>query len=965
MNKNSYLSKKGYVLRKEEFTKEELFDIKKELRGRPLTDDKFTKVSEDSTFPIYIETKTKLYIPKMYGLEKFGRPKSVLENYNGIKWEHSIPFNGTLYERQLEPVKALLDSCNEKGGGILSSSAGSGKSLMTVYLLSELKAKAIIVVNKISLLEQWKSEIKKFLPEANVGIIQGQKNVDVHDKDIVVAMLQSLTRIDYPDELLNDFGVTVVDECFPYETNILTSNGNIQIGTLYKMKDKGVSLPLVKTFNEDTKTFEFKKIVNVFRKTNDNLIGIWCSKMKIQSTDNHKYLTKCGWKEANQITLDDYLISHYDTSTVNSVCPGLNSDQYQVVLGSFLGDGCIRQLKNGRYRLSMTHCEQQYDYCKWKASMFNINDVRRVEKNGYSKKKACAFNTKTFYIFNELPKTKTYVPQWILDDLDEMGLAIWFMDDGSINKNAFNSKLSTDSFDEDSQKRIVAKLNLMNITCKYVPYKKTYYQIVINEQGTKELIRLISKYIHKNMLYKLLTNQYKNYIQDNTIDILTDDTVFCKKENIKDELLIQNKQYKIYDNCNKTKFHLVKYKFCQKCNKFSFHNIVNNKYWRCYHTYKCPLQNMPLNFGEYAWNNKFLDYGFSKVTKIVKNIKNNNISSFVFDMEVEDNHNYIVSNDKHISAKQNVYNGFIVHNCHNTGSALFSKALFKLCSKYTIGLSATPTRADGCDYVFKWHIGDIVYKSLSERKGKPPIIRMLKVNSTEYKEICSVNRFTGQSTIQFTSMLSDLIEMEKRNKLIVEITKRCYAEHRKILVLSDRRKHLTDLKALLDLENVCFTYGLFVGSMKIQDLEKSKACNLILATYSAFSEGVSEKDLDTLILTTPKKFIGHLKNATKNESGKLEQIVGRIFRKDHTGLAPMIVDIQDDFSVYKNQSAGRKKFYKEHFTSAIFEDQSINLDEHKLENISASCINTKKRKEVTAEVEKIGQNMLDFCVIQD
>ena len=192
----------------------------------------------------------------------------------------------------------------------------------------------------------------------------------------------------------------------------------------------------------------------------------------------------------------------------------------------------------------------------------------------------------------------------------------------------------------------------------------------------------------------------------------------------------------------------------------------------------------------------------------------------------------------------------------------------------------------------------------------------------------SQNKNTGQSQIQFTSMLTDLIQMPKRNRLILEIIKDLVLrESRKILVLSDRREHLKSLKLLLDNDlHSNFTYGLFLGQMKQSDLERSRASQVILATFSAFGEGVSEKDLDTLILTTPKKFIGHLKKSTKNENGKLEQIVGRIFRKDHTEKHPMIIDLHDNFSVYKNQSAQRRTFYKEHFKNAKITYCQINLN---------------------------------------
>jgi superfamily II DNA or RNA helicase len=139
----------------------------------------------------------------------------------------------------------------------------------------------------------------------------------------------------------------------------------------------------------------------------------------------------------------------------------------------------------------------------------------------------------------------------------------------------------------------------------------------------------------------------------------------------------------------------------------------------------------------------------------------------------------------------------VIDEVHNTSSRGFSKVLFKLCSKYTIGLSATPTRSDGCECVFKWHIGDIVYKSKSERKGKHPILQIIKIDSKEYKETLTENRFTGNQQIQYTTMLNDLVKMEKRNQLIIELIKNLVNnENRKVLILSDRRNHLNELNNL-------------------------------------------------------------------------------------------------------------------------------------------------------------------------
>ena len=104
--------------------------------------------------------------------------------------------------------------------------------------------------------------------------------------------------------------------------------------------------------------------------------------------------------------------------------------------------------------------------------------------------------------------------------------------------------------------------------------------------------------------------------------------------------------------------------------------------------------------------------------------------------------------------------GLVINDeCHNVSSKIFSQVLFKTCSYYTIGLSASPNRSDNLEYVFKFHLGDIEYQAArgQVRSGKEPIVRAIKIKSGEYREISSVDRFTGKKRIQFTSMMSDLV----------------------------------------------------------------------------------------------------------------------------------------------------------------------------------------------------------------
>ena len=103
----------------------------------------------------------------------------------------------------------------------------------------------------------------------------------------------------------------------------------------------------------------------------------------------------------------------------------------------------------------------------------------------------------------------------------------------------------------------------------------------------------------------------------------------------------------------------------------------------------------------------------------------------------------------------------------------------------------------------------------------------------------------------------------------------------------------------------------------------------------------------------------HLKSTTKNESGKLEQIVGRIFRKEHVHICPLIIDLQDHFSVYKNQATQRRAFYKSHMPNANVESCVVDLDECDINKISFDCV---KKKQTRKKVESV---TVDECLLLD
>jgi DNA or RNA helicases of superfamily II len=75
-----------------------------------------------------------------------------------------------------------------------------------------LKKKTIVVVHKDFLMTQWRDRITQFLPGARIGKIQ-QNTIDIENKDIVLAMVQSLSQKEYDPDVFSTFGLSIFDEC--------------------------------------------------------------------------------------------------------------------------------------------------------------------------------------------------------------------------------------------------------------------------------------------------------------------------------------------------------------------------------------------------------------------------------------------------------------------------------------------------------------------------------------------------------------------------------------------------------------------------------------------------------------------------------------------------------------------------------------------------------------------------------
>ena len=798
----TYIGWKGYTIYKKNISVQEQQMLRKELNVKPFVPK--SSLSKPQPFPVYRESKNKIYVPRFYGMEVYGEPDEIRID-DGKKI--NVSFKGELRPKQKPVVEKFMKHIKKKNSGLLALHTGFGKTIIALNIISKIKLKTLIVVHKEFLLRQWVERIEQFLPDVKVGKIQA-KTIDTEGKDIVICMLQSLSMKEYPKDMFREYGFSIYDECFPYKTKIHTENGLINIGSLYEeWKNKEV-LPKILSFNRITKKFEYKYMSYAWRKERKDLIKIKMSKRVINCTPEHKILTKNGYIEANKLKIDDLIISKYDkTHITNIISPALNEDQLQIIYGSYLGDGHIGITTKNRYRLKIIHCEKQKYYCEWKANMFGIKELKYIEKNGYSQKPAYNFQTKIFDLEDEITKNTKIVPDWLLDKLDIRGIAIWYMDDGSIVKRELKDgsisnyiSIHSNNFDYEIQEKFVKKFAQYEIDCNINKSKDKYYYLRFNKENSEKLLNIINPYIHVSMNYKV---------------------------NDREEI--------------------------------------------------------------YNWDNNFLDYGYLKVTSVdyFENKGANRCKKpYVYDIEVQDNHNFVIGSDKEY------IDGPVVSNCHHLGAEVFSKAFYKVVTKYSLGLSATINRKDGLTKVINWFLGDVVCKI--ERKGEDNVlVKVINYETTDEEFNKVALNFRGQ--VNYTGMIKKICEFNSRSEFILRVLDDLLKgnPNQQVMILAHQKKLLQYLHDAIRHRTIA-TVGYYVGGMKEKDLKISEGKKVIIATYAMAEEGLDIKSLTTLIMATPKVDV--------------RQSIGRILRQKHNEA--VVVDIVDSHSLFQRHFTKRKTFYR-------------------------------------------------------
>ena len=231
----------------------------------------------------------------------------------------------------------------------------------------------------------------------------------------------------------------------------------------------------------------------------------------------------------------------------------------------------------------------------------------------------------------------------------------------------------------------------------------------------------------------------------------------------------------------------------------------------------------------------------------------------------------------------------VVDEAHHIGAPAFSQFMFKICPKFTLGLTATPERKDGLTRLLYWVLGPEFFRIERTNQGTTQVIT-LRYTDEAFKDAPPVTRF---GKLNMAGMINVVAELEARNVLIVKTVNEALGNNRRVLVLSDRREHCFVLQNMIGSKA-----KLYIGGMKEDDLAESAKSPVVVATFQLAHEGLDIPVLDTVILATPKSDI--------------KQSIGRIMRETAGKLNnPLIYDVADQWSVFFSMYAKRLRVYRE------------------------------------------------------
>jgi len=405
---------------------------------------------------------------------------------------------------------------------LLVSQPDTGEQALEIMdMLIRSNALDIIVVDSVAALVP-RAEIEGEMGDSHVGLQARLMSQAL--RKITGALSQSGTTAIFINQLREKIGVFF--GCFHYDTRVLLADGTTEkIGKIVNQR-----MPVeVLSYDPGSGRIVPRKVVNWFDNgVTDHFLQFTVAKSgrngraQFAATPNHLIRTPGGWREAGEMLAGDRVMVEESHR--------LSDQQWQVVLGSLMGDGNLSPNRFDRSgtRFRLGHGPKQVRYLDWKTSLLgNIERSRRTSATGA-----------TFVDFTPLPELKElhdvvyfgdgkkHLTWDYLKALTPLALAIWYMDDGHF---ALRSKglqertrggsgrieICVDAMSEGSRDRLVSYLrDTHRLEVKLTTRGARGQQVLVfTTASTRRFQQLVAPDIHPSMAYKLLPDLQGQFVE--------------------------------------------------------------------------------------------------------------------------------------------------------------------------------------------------------------------------------------------------------------------------------------------------------------------------------------------------------------------------------------------------------------------------------------------------------------------
>lgn len=198
----------------------------------------------------------------------------------------------------------------------------------------------------------------------------------------------------------------------------------------------------------------------------------------------------------------------------------MTQEEKSLIIALIIGDGHI----DNTGRISINHCEKQKEYLQFKADLiYSIIGgkpitlhktkayIKGKEYHGYSIRKCCK---KKLIQFRQLmyPNGRKEITREILEQLTPQGIAIWYMDDGSLTPERDKSgnikayKLGIATYLSKEENQVIIDYFKEKWNLEFHSHKDgSQYRLRMGTKEARKFLQLVRPYVNiECMKYKVI-----------------------------------------------------------------------------------------------------------------------------------------------------------------------------------------------------------------------------------------------------------------------------------------------------------------------------------------------------------------------------------------------------------------------------------------------------------------------------